>query len=171
VINRGTVLVIALAGTGLVAASVAVWYQHRQTRRALDLWGPAVAQRIERAPTIELVVLEGGRVNSGTTEGALHVEPAVDISRAAGVLHFRRSLLQDANFVWDAEKAPAMSSSDWDYAVRFSDEEGSVTIMFDLDGGVVADRAVPKTAVRLAEKTARGVGSFFAEIRQQRRSD
>jgi hypothetical protein len=171
VINRGTVLVIALAGTGLVAAGVAVWYQHQLTRQALDLWGPAAAQLIEGAPAIELVDLRGDRMNGGTTGGVLHSADAVDISHAPGVLHFRRSLLQDANFVWDSGKAPAISNTDWDYAVRFSDEVGSVTITFDLDRGVVADRAVRETAVRLSEKTARGVSRFFDEILQQGPSD
>ena len=165
VINRGTVLVIAMAGAGLMAASVAVWYQHRQTRRALDLWGPAAAQRIERAGKVDLVELDGGRTADGAAGDMAHAEAAVDISHAPGVLHFRRSLLQDANFDWDAENDTAMSDNDWDYAARFSDEEGNnVVVLFDLNRGVVANRAAADRVVRVTEKMSEGLRRFFDEI-------
>jgi hypothetical protein len=147
-----------LAGAGLAAASVAVWYQHRQTRRALDLWGPASAQRIERAPTVKLVALD-----SATTGGMRNPEAGIDISHAPGVLHFRRSLLQDANFDWDAENDPAKSEIDWDYAARFTDDEGSIVVLFDLDCGVVANRAAADRVARVTEKMTAGLRRFFEE--------
>jgi hypothetical protein len=158
--NRGAILVIALAATGLVAASVAVWYQHRQTRRALALWGAAAAQRIERAPVVELVELDdGGR----TTIRTFDAEAAIDISQARGLLHFRRSLLQDANFDWDSANETALSASDWDFAVRFSDGEASVVVLFDLGRGVVANHAAPGKVAVVTERTSKGLGRFFRE--------
>jgi hypothetical protein len=164
VLNRGAILVIALAATGLVAASIAVWYQHRQTRQALDLWGAATAQRIERAAGVELVALNAGKgANSSVKDGRFDAEAAIDISHAPGVLHFRRSLLQDANFDWDSQNEAAVSESDWEYAVRFSDDEGSAIVLFDLDRGVVANRAAPQRVARITEKMSQGLGRFFSE--------
>jgi hypothetical protein len=166
VINRGTVLVIAMAAAGLVAASIAVWYQHRQTHRALDLWGAAAAQRIERAAVVELFDLSGVGRAGGLTSGTLDDKRAVDISRARGLLHFRRSLLQDANFQWysagDTE-IQTISDSDWDFAVRFLDQEKSVVVLFDLDGGSISKRESKARIVRLTEKTSRGLELFFEE--------
>lgn len=162
--NRGAILVIALAAAGLAAASVAVWYQHRQTRRALDLWGAAAAQRIERAALVELVeLLNGTRADGATGGGMWNAKSAIDISRVRGLLHFRRSLLQDANYDWDSEKIPILSNSDWDYAVRFSDDDGREIVLFDLDHGIVANRGRPERAARVTEKTWRGLGLFFEE--------
>src|SRR5687768_9637678 len=155
-------LVIALVVAGLAAASVAVWYQHRQTRRALDLWGAAAAQCIERAPVVKLVALDGGgRTGSSTTGETFDAGAATDISRAPGLLHFRRSLLQDANFDWNSENEAAVSDRDWDYAVRFSDEVGSVVVLFDLDRGIVANRAASERVARITEKMSRGMSRFL----------
>jgi hypothetical protein len=149
---------VALTAAGLTAASVAVWYQHRQTRRALDFWGAALAQRIERATVVELFEL-----NSGTAEGTPRAQAAIDISHAPGVLHFRRSLLQDANFVWDAQDKPAASASDWDFSVRFSDDEGSMVVLFELDRGMIASRDTPERVVQVTEKMSLGLRLFFEE--------
>jgi hypothetical protein len=157
-------LVIALTAAGLAAASVAVWYQHRQTRRALDLWGAAAAQSIERAAVVELVELEdGGRAGGSSAVGIWDAEKAINISRARGLLHFRRSLLQDANFDWNSAKTPTVSNSEWDYAVRFSDEDDSVVVLFDLAQGLVANRALPERVARVTERTSRGLELFFEE--------
>jgi hypothetical protein len=159
VFNRGAILVILLVVAGLTAASVAVWYQHRQTRRALDLWGAATAQRIERAAVVELFELDGD-----TPSGILDDEPAVDISSAPGVLHFRRSLLQDANFHWQPASEAVESDNTWDYAARFSDDEGNVTVLFDLDRGTVANRAAPGRVALVTEKMSLGLSRFFDEV-------
>jgi hypothetical protein len=165
--NRGAMLVIALAAAGLAAASIAVWYQHRQTRRALDLWGAAAAQRIERAVLVELLELQDGSgADGGTGQSRWDAASAIDISHARGSLHFRRSLLQDANFHWNSAGdtgIQTISVSDWDYAVRFSDEEASVVVLFDVDGGLIAKQASNTRIVRLTEKTSQGLELFFEE--------
>jgi hypothetical protein len=147
-----------LTAAGLTAASVAVWYQHRQTRRALDFWGAALAQRIEQAAVAELFEL-----NSGKGNGTPRARAAIDISHAPGALHFRRSLLQDANFFWDAQDKPAVSESDWDFAVRFSDDEGSIVVLFELDQGMIASRDTLERIVPVTEKMRRGLRLFFDE--------
>jgi hypothetical protein len=162
--NRGAILVIVLALAGLAAASLAVWYQHRQTRRALDLWGAAAAQRIERAPVVELLELNNeSREVGDTTGGMLPAETAIEISSAPGLLHFRRALLQDANFDWDSQATPVVSDSNWDYAVVFSDDEGSVLVLFDLDQGLVANRAATGKVAILTERMLKGINQFFSE--------
>jgi hypothetical protein len=162
--NRGAVLVIALAVAGLAAASVAVWFQHRQTRQALALWGAPAAQRIERAPVVEIVELDDSRrADSGDTDGMLDPAAAIDFSQARGLLHFRRSLLQDANFDWSSDNAP-VSDGEWDYVVWFSDDEGSVVVLFDMDRGIVANRAATERVARMTEKMSRGMSRFLDDI-------
>jgi hypothetical protein len=159
--NRGTILVTLLVAAGLAAAIAAVWNQYSQTHRALKFWGAEVAQLIETATTVELIDLAARRARDtgGATDSPY--PPPLDISRARGLIHFRRSLLEDANFDWTA-KVDIVPDHEWDYAVLFLDNVDRVTVLFDLDRGVV-DAAV------LIPKTARGIEEFFAEQLQKTR--
>lgn len=162
--NRGIFLVLLLLGAGLAAAAGAIWHQYRQTRQSLRFWGAEAASLIGNAPTVQLTAgfspeNDGAQKSASTSDD----QRAIDISGAPGLVHFRRSLLEDQNFDWNAE--PPASAGDWDYRVQFVDDGESVTIVFDLDRQLVAIEGREGGQASLSAKMAKGVGDFLSETR------
>lgn len=119
-----TIVLLAI-GLGLFA----VWFQRDQTRRCLAFFGPEAARRVQSAPRVELWRLEA--------EGdRLRAVSRIDISRAPGLVHLRRGLIEDFNYAWDEDRndgglaaaGPAdggesrrdpVSATAWDQALAF----------------------------------------------------
>lgn len=141
--QRGRSLVVGLVLLGLAAAVAAILFQRQQTRRCLDFYGADHARRIAAAPVVELLLLE-----PGTSPTAVAVRTRRDVSKAAGLVHLRRGLVEDANFTWDGGRvgggsaAAVRTSADavlvpdaagrlphdaWDIALEFSEPAGSAT--------------------------------------------
>jgi len=134
---RGSWLVAGLLLLGLTAAITGIWFQWQQTRRCLAFYGPAAARRIAASPAVELVL-----VQPGGQAGQLVTQTRIDVSKAAGLVHLRRGLVEDANFNWQAGGAaqPRLPSAAWDVALVFSEPLGSTTLVIDFDsaGGALA---------------------------------
>jgi hypothetical protein len=98
--------------------------------------GPDVAAAIQSAPRVEL----WGLASEGTRICRTSVQ---DVSRAAGLVHLRRGLIEDVNYTWDADGASAGTGQSplprgvWDVAIVFISAgrgEGSAVILaIDLD--------------------------------------
>jgi len=137
--SRGTWLVAGLLLLGLAAAFTGIWFQRHQTRRCLEFYGPAAARRIAAAPTVELLLMQ-----PGAEPGRLVARSRIDISKAPGLVHLRRGLVEDANFNWqgsDAAVQERLPSESWDVALVFSEPLGQTTLVIDLDragGGLAA---------------------------------
>ena len=127
----GTWLVVGLLLLGLAAASTGVWFQRHQTRRCLEFYGPAAARRISAAPVVELLI-----VQPGSAPGRLACRTRIDVSKAPGLVHLRRGLVEDANFTWQAAATSAspearrpsearLPSEVWDAALVFSEPAAS----------------------------------------------
>lgn len=122
--GRGRQLAVGLVLLGLALAVFAVWFQWRQTRRCLAFYGADVAGRIQSADRVELWEFRGAAALDP-------LEPASrrDVTRAGGLVHLRRGLVEDANFDWEAVSAaaadgPARSGAGprtWDVAIAFFD--------------------------------------------------
>jgi hypothetical protein len=150
--------VAGLVLLGLVAAVAAILFQRHQTHRCLAFYGADHARRIAAAPIVELVSLE-----PGPRPAVVAARTRRDISRAAGLVHLRRGLVEDANFLWDdgrGESGAAVVRTSgpggrlpldaWDIALEFSEPaaEGAAPgaiarrtqLVFDLDAeaGAVA---------------------------------
>ena len=144
---RGTWLVAGLLLLGLAAAIAGIWFQRHQTRRCLEFYGPAAARRIAAAPTVELLLVQPGQ-----GPGQLGAQTRIDISKAPGLVHLRRGLVEDANFSWQGTDARASGGGaggamperlpleSWDVAFVFSEPLGRTTLVIDLDpaGGSLA---------------------------------
>jgi len=120
---RGTWLVAGLLLLGLAAAATGIWFQWQQTRRCLAFYGPAAARRIAAAPTVELLLVQPGAV-----AGRLAALQRIDVSKAPGLVHLRRGLVEDANFNWQASDGAAaerLPSNAWDVALVFTEPGGS----------------------------------------------
>jgi hypothetical protein len=155
----GTWLVVGLLLLGLAAASTGVWFQRHQTRRCLEFYGPAAARRISAAPVVELLI-----VQPGGAPGRLACRTRIDVSKAPGLVHLRRGLVEDANFTWQATATSAspearrpsearLPAEVWDAALVFSEPAtsdaagnaersggGQTTLVIDIDpaGGAIA---------------------------------
>ncbi|MEX2142119.1 MAG: hypothetical protein WD894_22825 [Pirellulales bacterium] len=165
--NRGVVLVLLLLVAGLAAAASAIWHQYRQTRQALNFWGPEAAYLIGHAPSVELTELPHREPGDQSARDETRAQQRmIDISQARGLVHFRRSLLEDHNFDWDID-SPAASSSDWDYTVRFSDDEASLELAFDLNRHLVGVQAGDGGTAVVTDTMAEGLAQFFKETLAQ----
>jgi hypothetical protein len=114
---------------GLAAAVAAILFQREQTRRCLEFYGPEHARRIAAAPVVELLFLE-----PAARPAAVAARARRDISSAAGLVHLRRGLVEDANFAWSdngagsrlaaAEASDRLPLDAWDIAIEFSEPGG-----------------------------------------------
>jgi hypothetical protein len=133
-----------VVGLLLVAAGLgafAVWFQWDQTRRSLAFLGPAAARQIQVAPHVELWSL-------AVRDGTLLAIDRRDVSRAPGLVHLRRGLVEDVNYRWlDSGRDPRLAVEagrpaepfpvgSWDVALAFSDDphdRPAAILAFDLD--------------------------------------
>jgi hypothetical protein len=117
-------------GLAVGLACFAVWFQWRQTRRCLAFYGPAAAHAIQAGERVELWSLasDGGPPRRAAT---------LDISRAAGLVHLRRGLVEDANFSWEPPPAGRLPGTGWDRAIAFFSDRSptpAAILAVDLDG-------------------------------------
>ncbi len=150
--RHGTWLVVGLLLLGVTAAVGAIWFQRQQTSRCLAFFGPVAARRITSAARVELL-----GVQPGGAPRRLASTTRIDVSKAPGLVHLRRGLVEDANFMWDEKGAEAGVGSDseramrddrrgegssrssrplgcWDAALVFTDRDGGrTTLVIDLD--------------------------------------
>lgn len=133
----GRPLVAGLVLLGVSLACFAIWFQWRQTRRCLDFYGSDVARQVQAAARVEL----WRPPSSAEPQPGLDAAIRTDISRAPGLVHLRRGLVEDANFDW---KRPASTGAEWDAAFAFYDEASAaapatvLVIDFDPAGGTLA---------------------------------
>lgn len=140
--GAGRWLVLGLLALGLAAAATGILFQRQQTRRCLAFYGPDAARRITAAPRVRLIVLEASGLRS--VKAAL----SRDVSGAAGLVHLRRGLVEDANFRWpESPPREPLGAAAWDYALEFSEAAGgtATTLALDVDpaGGSLAVVGAP----------------------------
>lgn len=117
--GSGSWLVLGLVALGVTAGATAIAYQRGQTRRCLAFYGSDVARRVAEAPQVEVWTLA-----PSDTPGRLRAVGRRDVSRAPGLVHLRRGLVEDANFRWPGvgEEIPSrLPARAWDVALVFSD--------------------------------------------------
>jgi hypothetical protein len=140
-------LVLGLLGLAVGLAAFAVWFQWDQTRRCLAFFGPAAARQIQSAPRVELWTL-------AAEDDVIRQSEVRDVSKAPGLVHLRRGLVEDVNYRWGGpEPAPGLGEplrdrdagadarrlapEAWDEAFVFRDEggvgDGITIVAIDLD--------------------------------------
>ena len=180
----GRTAVVVMVGLGLALAILAILYQRGQTRRCLAFFGPEHARRVATAGRVELL-----RLAPSAVDGHLAAVERLDISKARGLVHLRRGLVEDANYDWDPGdrnpdatrgEPPAtgrLPATRWTHAMRFSDD-GETTIVLalpestaDRDGGAdgwIAVVGAPGRVRlgRIAEGLHTWIGTSLAAERQ-----
>lgn len=155
-------IVGGLLALGIAMAVFAVWYQWGQTRRCLAFYGSEAAHRIQAAPRVELWRLEPGEAAARPESG----DRRPDVSRARGLVHLRRGLVEDANFAWDA--SPAAGRPDTAVALAFYDriddaEPGTVVVAHLDERGGRLEVAGRPGALPLG-RIAAGLRKWLADI-------
>lgn len=128
--SAGRIAVLTMLALAAALASFAVWFQWNQTKRCLALYGPAAARSIQYAKRVELWSLAAEAERP-------RVVRAIDVSKAPGLVHLRRGLVEDANFAWEPAAAGRLPAADWDTALAFygdASREPEAVVAFDLDG-------------------------------------
>ena len=146
--SRGMFVVIGLLLLGLIAASSAMLFQRNQTRQCLEFFGISAAHQINYSLHVELWQLNPNRQSSELIEqNPLRI---LDISKARGLVHLRRGLVEDANYDWSIvdEKNSLLNAADepstsatwptWEWALVFSSvsthgtTNGATVLVMDL---------------------------------------
>lgn len=170
----GSWLVTGLLALGVAAACGGIWFQRQQTSRCLDFYGPAAARRIAAAPRVELLGVRPGR-----GPRSLAVVSRLDVSRAAGMVHLRRGLVEDDNFIWPPP-APGASAgtgvggavrdrrppSAWDAAFVFRDpaDGGETAVVVDVDGHDPALAVVGQPGTIGLGRIAAGLKTWIRDV-------
>ena len=114
------------------SAAFASWFQWQQTRRCLGFYGADAARRIQTADHVELWRLAWDKPRRRPV-----VAERLDVSRAGGLVHLRRGLVEDANFTWDeGGRAARLPDGAWDEALAFFEpaaDAPATVLAFDLD--------------------------------------
>lgn len=169
--HSGAGLVVSLLLLGVAAATLAIVFQRGQTRRCLAFYGPDVARRVASAPVVEAWWLA-----SGDAEGRLEPDARIDVSKAPGLVHLRRGLVEDANFRWDADAGPVageLPAERWDVALVFSDpahpgDEARLVIDLDDGPGSGAIAVVGRPGRISLGRIAAGLSKWLADVRPER---
>ena len=136
-VQTGKWVILAMVAAALAAAGMSFYYHRQASRRALEFYQPETALLIARAERVELLELAPP---AGDTEGLetlvvgderLTVLRVRDLSQAAGLVHARHALLEDANYAWQAPHDDC--SPTWTHALRFSTGEQTATLLLDFD--------------------------------------
>lgn len=118
--SSGSRIVVVLLGLGIALAAFALVFQWRQTDNCLGFYGSEVARAITTAPHVELWHLA-----EGAAAGRLVATARCDVSRAPGLVHLRRGLVEDANFAWGPPASQRLPSGAWAAALVFSAAPGA----------------------------------------------
>lgn len=171
--HRGKYVIAALAALGLIGAGGG-WLYHRQTqRRAIAFWGSDAAALIVSAPDVEIAQLVAGDSQPKATADTVawagrqwQKVARTDATRAPGMPHLRRRLVQDDSFDWSA--SPAGHDLLWRYALRFSDRGKRATVLFDADcqWTALAETGATASVGPLARGLRTVLPGFFDRLRQ-----
>lgn len=161
----GRQLVAALLVVGAALACFAIWFQWQQTRRCLSFYGSDAARRIQYATRVELWEPSAASADApAALESAVHT----DISRAAGLVHLRRGLVEDANFDW---QRAADAGDAWDAALAFYDPAAATpatVLVIDFDpAGSTLGVAGSERRVGLG-RIEKGLRSWLGDIRAKK---
>jgi len=157
--NRGKAVIVGIFVVALLMSGYAWWHQFQQSRRCRDFFGTRAVQLIRLAPKVELLRLEQKSALSSDSqppEGILRIgndtvliSRHVEITGTAGLLHARHALLQDMNYQWDTSRSDC--TSQWSFALRFSQNGEDVTLAFDTECNRVALNGTDRTGPLLPE--------------------
>ncbi len=146
---RGKLVILFIFGLSAVMGGYAWWHHYHQGRRSLEFWGADAAALIRYAPQVEILRLSnepnGEWESLQVDQAALSISQRRDITGTPGLVHARQALIEDQSFAWD--HAPSSLPAEWYFALRFTEGERRVVVLWDrvsnrvrlLEGGQTAE--------------------------------
>ena len=137
--NRGKKVIVGIVGLALLAAAFSLAWRYRQTRTALEFWGPEAADLIARSSQVEAWSLERIRCDQAETpEGVVQagdecyrILRSVDITDTPGFSHARHALTVNSSFNWNLDAVDCKPT--WSHALAFSDGAQKAIVMLSFD--------------------------------------
>jgi len=165
---RGKLAILAILSLALVATGFGIWFKRQMTYQVLELLGPGAVQRVALPTHVDYLELQAstgsGTANHGETltlpDIQIDVTRRLDISGAAGLIHLKHALLQDASYEWHASTD---GSPTWRHALQFMDDQDRTTFLIDLDQRQVMILERGRRAV-LGTKINAGLKAYLAEL-------
>ncbi len=172
--NRGKLVIIAIVGVGLLAASLSVLYHRQSGRRVLELWGTETALLVARAPQVRVLELRPADAEEepAPLDGNAPIQrlgiggrfyviaDSKDAAEARGLSNIRRAMVLDASYDWKA--AGETAAPNWQYAMEFAEEGHRAMVLFDFESRRVGSTVNERTAA-LQPVAASDWRVFFAE--------
>jgi hypothetical protein len=153
--TRGKLVVVVMFVTAIGMGGYAWWHQYQGGRRCAEFWGTRAMVIVRYAPRTEFFSLIP--IDKATNQDAASKRPTptistqatappvvIDgqqyismnykhISAAPGLVHARHVLVDDSSFVWNS--SPDECQPQWEFLLRFTDDAGQVTVVFDTQCG------------------------------------
>ena len=147
--QRGKIVIVLIVGVAVAMAGYTCWHHYRKGYQALRFWGQEAATMLRHATQVGLLKLADDRqsdddvfIGKAAPESVLRIGdqnvPVLrrdDISTMRGLVHARHTLIVDRNFNWQQPATDPVI--DWDFALRFSDQQQQVTLVLSLQQRVV----------------------------------
>lgn len=171
--KRGQVLILVIVSVAVAMASYTCWHHYRKGYHALRFWGGDTATLIRHARDVQLLSLSqpadlspaelGKTPTLRIDDEEIRVKQQVDISTARGLVHARHTLIEDQNFIWNNASLPERPR--WDFALQFSDQQGQVTLVFDIQNHVVRrlPNGRPQVMTEIIERIDRFLQPLLSE--------
>ena len=130
---QGKYVIIVIFGTALAMAVFAWQFRISEGDDVLDYWGVESANLLRHAKQVEFLKLDSVDAAdsastltiNGTQQSIISVE---DISLRKGLIHARHMFIVDHTYLW--EESPPKDIQNWHFALRFSDGDNKVTLVF-----------------------------------------
>ena len=130
---QGKYVIIVIFGTALAMAVFAWQFRISEGDDVLDYWGVESASLLRHAKQVEFLKLDSVDAAdsdstltiNGTQQSIISVE---DISLRKGLIHARHMFIVDHTYLW--EESPPKNIQNWDFALRFSEGDKEVTLVF-----------------------------------------
>tara|TARA_B110000014_G_C19978819_1_gene506800 strand:+ start:169 stop:681 length:513 start_codon:yes stop_codon:yes gene_type:complete len=130
---QGKYVIIVIFGTALAMAVFAWQFRISEGDDVLDYWGVESANLLRHAKQVEFLKLDSvAALDSASTltingaqQSIISVE---DISLRKGLIHARHMFIVDHTYLW--EESPPKDIQNWHFALRFSDGDKEVTLVF-----------------------------------------
>ena len=137
-LNQGKLVIVFIFGLSAVMGGYAWWHHFTQGKRCVELWGAESGELIRYAPQVEVLQLASDDSVAAESiqiqDESLKIAERRDITNTPGLVHARQALIEDASFLWNAD---LQGPSNWQYLLRFTDDNQQVTVAIDCDQGRV----------------------------------
>ncbi|MBT4692056.1 MAG: hypothetical protein HOB73_01785 [Planctomycetaceae bacterium] len=130
---QGKYVILVIFGTALAMAVFAWQFRISESDGVLEYWGVESANLLRHANRVEFLKLDSA--DAADSDSTLTIGSAQqnivfveDISSRKGLIHARHMLIVDHTYLW--EESPPKDIQNWHFAIRFSDDDKQVTLVF-----------------------------------------